>query len=57
MDKIKNMEQTTPFADAIETATPVDYSQVDILRDANRALKLEIIELKEQLNKIKEILK
>ena len=44
------MEKTTPFSDAIETtSTSPTKSEVDILRDSNRELKLEIIELKEIL--------
>ena len=34
-----------------------ETSQIDILRESNRQFKLEIIELKEKLNKIIEILK
>ena len=44
------MDKTTPFSDAIETtSTSPTKSEVDILRDSNRELKLEIIELKEIL--------
>ena len=44
------MERTTPFSDAMETAsTSTNKSEADILRDSNRELKLEIIELKEIL--------
>ena len=57
MDKINNMENTTPFADAIETAEKtINYTQVDILRDSNRELKLTVIELEEKLKEKEEII-
>ena len=50
------MENITPFSDAIDTAsTSTNKSEVDILRDSNRKLKLKVIELEEKLNKIKTI--
>jgi len=50
------MENITPFSDAVETAsTSTNKSEVDILRDSNRKLKLKVIELEEKLNKIKTI--
>jgi len=59
MDKIKNMENTTPFADAIETVPvkTINYTQIDILRDANRELKLNVLDLKEKLKEKEEIIK
>ena len=50
------MENITPFSDAVENAsTSTNKSEVDILRDSNRKLKLKVIELEEKLNKIKTI--
>ncbi|HBY68751.1 MAG TPA: hypothetical protein DEG69_14005 [Flavobacteriaceae bacterium] len=57
MDKIKNMENATPFADAIQNhTTPSSHSQINILRDSNRELKLRVIELEQELKIKKEII-
>ena len=47
------MENTTPFADAIsgDIKTNAELTQIDILRKANHELKLEVIELKQDLQK------
>ena len=47
------------FAGSTDSNLPkeTETSQIDILRESNRQFKLEIIELKEKLNKIIEILK
>jgi len=58
MDKIINMENTTPFADALDTpVTPITFTQIDILRDSNRELKLTVIDLQEELKTKEEELK
>lgn len=57
MDKIKNMENTTPFADSLNyEPVKIVQSQIDILRDSNRELKLKVIELREELESKKEII-
>ncbi len=58
MDKINNMENATPFADAVEAthAKTINYTQIDILRDSNRELKLTVIELQEKLKEKEEII-
>tara|TARA_R110001592_G_scaffold108024_2_gene302167 strand:+ start:11413 stop:11625 length:213 start_codon:yes stop_codon:yes gene_type:complete len=57
MDKIKNMENTTPFADSLNyEPVKIVKSQIDILRDSNRELKLKVIELREELESKKEII-
>tara|TARA_R100001443_G_C3236353_1_gene149645 strand:+ start:243 stop:440 length:198 start_codon:yes stop_codon:yes gene_type:complete len=47
------MEKTTPFADAIsgDITTNKELTQIDILRKSNHELKLEVIELKQDLEK------
>jgi len=57
MDKIKKMENTTPFADSLNyEPVKIVKSQIDILRDSNRELKLKVIELREELESKKEII-
>ena len=58
MDKINNMENATPFADAVDAnpAKTINYTQIDILRDSNRELKLTVIELQEKLKEKEEII-
>ena len=46
------METTTPFADAISGNAQKEMSQIDILRQANSKMKLEIIALKQALSSI-----
>ena len=49
------MENSTPFADALNIApSQREQTQIDILRESNSKLKLELLELKEKLNKIRE---
>ena len=47
------MEKTTPFADAIsgDTPTNTELTQISILRKSNHELKLQVIELKQDLEK------
>ena len=44
-------------SNSVSSSQKLDKPQIDILRESNRQFKLEIIELKEKLNKIIEILK
>ena len=44
-------------SNAVSSSQKLDKPQIDILRESNRQFKLEIIELKEKLNKIIDILK
>ena len=52
------MENTTPFADAINSNAPTqqEKSQIDILRESNSKFKLEIIQLKQALSAIDAVL-
>ena len=52
------MENSTPFSDALNVS-PLkrEQTEIDILRESNSKLKLELLELKEKLNEIKTILK
>ena len=52
------MENTTPFADAISSNSPTQeaQSQINILRESNRLMKLEIIQLKQALSAIDDVL-
>tara|TARA_R100001594_G_C3868649_1_gene222916 strand:+ start:310 stop:513 length:204 start_codon:yes stop_codon:yes gene_type:complete len=47
------MENTTPFADAIsgDVTTNAELTQIEILRKSNHELKLQVIELKQDLKK------
>ena len=50
------MENTTPFADALSGNAQKDKSQIDILRQDNSKMKLEIIALKQALSSIDAVL-
>ena len=47
------MENITPFADAIsgDVTTNAELTQIEILRKSNHELKLEVIELKKDLER------
>ena len=47
------MEKTTPFSDAIsgDVPTNTELTQISILRKSNHELKLQVIELKQDLEK------
>ena len=47
------MENTTPFSDAIsgDAPTNTELTQISILRKSNHELKLQVIELKQDLKK------
>ena len=47
------MEKTTPFSDAIsgDVPTNTELTQISILRKSNHELKLQVIELKQDLQK------
>tara|TARA_R100000329_G_scaffold84187_1_gene71365 strand:+ start:38 stop:202 length:165 start_codon:yes stop_codon:yes gene_type:complete len=49
------MEKTTPFSDALNVApSEREQTEINILRESNRTLKLELLKLKEKLKKIKQ---
>ena len=49
------MDKTTPFSDALNVApSEREQTEINILRESNRTLKLELLKLKEKLKKIRE---
>ena len=49
------MDKTTPFSDALNVApSEREQTEINILRESNRTLKLELLKLKEKLKKIKQ---
>jgi len=49
------MDKTTPFSDALNVApSEREQTEINILRESNSKLKLELLKLKEKLKKIRE---